>query len=323
MADKLSVSKKYNGIVTFWAVTECGLGGLMHAFKMPFTGIIVGSIATICLFLISKYSQNKSKSIIEATAIVVMIKLIVSPHSPWQAYVALLFQSSMAILFLTGKSINSFQSVLFAVINQVESAVQKILIFILIFGQSFFKSLDSSMHQVVGYFGMHLEVSLVYPMFIFYVFVHFIVGIILGTWLTKIEKQLAEIKINTEKLPEKGTLLLNNRYSFFIWVIGLVFTVILVYLVDSQKAIFVMLRVVLVTLVFIYLLTPVVKFLIKKVFRNTTNQASVSQILQNLPLTLEHYNKYLTYANAQYTGVSKIKYFILILIYASMQNDDK
>lgn len=322
MASNLSISKKYNGIVTFWAVSECGLGGMMHAFKMPFTGIVVGSIATICLFLIAKHSQNKSRSIMEATALVVMIKLIVSPHSPWQAYVAILFQASMALLFLTGEKIHGWQALLFAVINQVESAVQKILIFFLIFGQSFFKSLDVSMHQVVGYFGLEIEGNLVYPIFLVYITMHLIVGVIIGIWLSKIEAQLEGFSVDPDTLPEKGSLVLSSKHTSLIWTIGLLVSLAMVYVVDSKQAIFIMIRVILVTLAFMYLLTPLVKYFIRKVFGNAADQDAIDQILNSLPATLAHYNKYLTYANAKYSGFSKIKYFILILIYASMQKDD-
>ena len=32
-------------LTALWALNECGLGGILHAVKSPFTGLVLGSIA--------------------------------------------------------------------------------------------------------------------------------------------------------------------------------------------------------------------------------------------------------------------------------------
>ncbi|MFZ9754542.1 MAG: hypothetical protein ACO3DK_00750 [Bacteroidia bacterium] len=35
--------------IAFWAFVESGLGGMMHAFHLPFTGIFIGGAAVVTL----------------------------------------------------------------------------------------------------------------------------------------------------------------------------------------------------------------------------------------------------------------------------------
>ena len=161
----MSSTSKNLGIISLWAVAECGLGGIMHGMKIPFTGIVIGSISVVCLYFIALYSEHKKQAIIEATATVLMIKLIASPHSPWQAYVAVSFQALMAIVFLTGNRITKVNTFLFAIITQLESALQRILIMILIFGSSFINALEKSINQILSWLGITPQSNIIWIAF--------------------------------------------------------------------------------------------------------------------------------------------------------------
>ena len=319
---KNTFSTKYDGIIVFWALAECGLGGFMHAMMLPFTGIAVGGIATICIFLIAAFSQEKTKHIIEATAMVVMIKMIVSPHSPWQAYVAILFQMLSAILLLTGKKIYPWQAFLFAILTQIESAIQKIVIMVLLFGRSFFNALDASMHQIAEFFKIHFQGNIIISVFLIYLLIHLIIGILLGIWLPNIQNDVSKLKISNEFLPKISEKKYPGNNKLYWWVLSLIFTIVLVAWNGGDLWILVLLRLVIITLGFMYIVTPIVKFFVRKYFSSRIDDQKMQNIIDSLPNTLARYKRYIAWANKEYRGVKKIKYILLAVIYASIHPDE-
>ena len=129
-------------LTALWALNECGLGGLMHAFNTPFTGIIVGGISILLISLIAVYSSDPKRDLIKALSIVLLVKLSVSPHSPVTAYVAVSFQAFMGILLYSTFSVNRITVVLLGVLTFFESAIQKIITLTLIYGQSIWEAID-------------------------------------------------------------------------------------------------------------------------------------------------------------------------------------
>ena len=45
-------------LTALWAFTESGLGGIMHALQIPFTGLLVGGMAVIMISLIADTVVN-------------------------------------------------------------------------------------------------------------------------------------------------------------------------------------------------------------------------------------------------------------------------
>src|SRR5690606_29531378 len=79
-------------LTALWALNECGLGGLLHALNSPMTGLLVGSIAMVCIALICSLADDKWRTVMSSLLIVLIIKALVSPHSSPTAYVAVAFQ---------------------------------------------------------------------------------------------------------------------------------------------------------------------------------------------------------------------------------------
>ena len=73
-------------LTALWALNEAGLGGLIHAMRVPFTGIVVGSTAVVLIALIAFFAERKAQAILKATVIVLLIKAAASPHTPLPAY---------------------------------------------------------------------------------------------------------------------------------------------------------------------------------------------------------------------------------------------
>ena len=60
----LSVKKKYLMIdlfIAMWALTEAALGGVLHAFQIPFTGLFVNSGAVLFMVLIASATEKKEQ----------------------------------------------------------------------------------------------------------------------------------------------------------------------------------------------------------------------------------------------------------------------
>ena len=106
-------------ITALWGFSESALGGILHAFKIPVTGLFVGSAAVIFITLIAYFSHETSDTllrkgtILKATFTVLIIKGFVSPYTPVTAYFAVLLQGFMGeILFSSSKHFK--QSTIFA-----------------------------------------------------------------------------------------------------------------------------------------------------------------------------------------------------------------
>ncbi|MBK7885292.1 MAG: hypothetical protein IPJ81_17050 [Chitinophagaceae bacterium] len=129
-------------LTALWAFIECGLGGALHALQIPFTGLVVGGLAVIIIIFIAKVSGKKYSQILKSVIIVLIVKAMVSPHTPLPAYVAVCFQAFMGFTIFSLFSINFISILLLAVIAMIESAVQKLIILTLFFGESIWKSID-------------------------------------------------------------------------------------------------------------------------------------------------------------------------------------
>ncbi|HMP31298.1 MAG TPA: hypothetical protein PKD85_16960, partial [Saprospiraceae bacterium] len=173
-------SKNVKSLIALWAFSESGLGGLLHALKLPLTGITVGSIAVLCIALISWYSNFNKRTLLAALSVVLLVKVTVSPHSPWAAYVAVTFQGFMGILLLNYKESFKISVLIFAILCLFESAVQRILILFLVYGNQFILSVDQAATQLAKQLGISSEISMVQIGFAIYVFLHLFVGVLIG-----------------------------------------------------------------------------------------------------------------------------------------------
>ena len=49
----------YYRLIALWVVCEALLGGIIHGFKLPVSGLIVGSSAVVCICLIAHYVPSR------------------------------------------------------------------------------------------------------------------------------------------------------------------------------------------------------------------------------------------------------------------------
>jgi len=140
-------------LTALWAFTESGLGGIMHALQIPFTGLLVGGMAVIMISLIAEMSDHKYRQVLKSAMIVLIVKAMVSPHTPFPAYIAVAFQAVLGFGLFSLLRVNFFSIALLSTIAMLESAIQKILVLTLFFGESIWKAMDSMIAVLANQFG--------------------------------------------------------------------------------------------------------------------------------------------------------------------------
>lgn len=139
-------------LTALWAFTESGLGGIMHALKIPFTGLLVGGMAVIMISLIAEFSEHSYKQILKCAIVVLIVKAMAAPFTPVTAYVAVSFQALLGFTLFSLLRVNYISIALLGIFAMVESAIQKLLVLTLFFGQSLWKAMD----DMVAYAGKQL-----------------------------------------------------------------------------------------------------------------------------------------------------------------------
>jgi hypothetical protein len=144
-------------LTALWALSEAALGGIMHLLSLPFTGLFVGGSAVVLIALIASRSDKPLLAIPRALLVVLIIKAMVSPHSPITAYIAVSFQGLVGALLF--RFVPSFRTaaLMLGVFALLESALQKLLTLTLLFGLSLWESLDAFIDYVFKKFGMLAE----------------------------------------------------------------------------------------------------------------------------------------------------------------------
>ncbi len=174
-------------ITALWAFSEAFAGGIMHGLKIPFAGLFLSLIASICITLIAlgKTNTNKQFEIIKATLLVIAIKFILSPQTPPTAYLAVAVQGLLGeLFFLTKKNMKAAAFVL-TLFSLLYSAFQHLIVLTIIFGKNFWVSIDVFFNKITLIF----TIKPIHYSFIFvsvYLFCYLVVGILGGLLNVKI-----------------------------------------------------------------------------------------------------------------------------------------
>ena len=130
----------YYRLIALWILVESFLGGILHGFKIPVTGLLVGGSAMVCIIFIARYFPSKG-SILKAMLVVASFKLMLSPQSPIAAYIAVFFQGLMGELLLRNRW-RLVSCLSFGLITMLESAIQRILVLVILYGSHFWEAVD-------------------------------------------------------------------------------------------------------------------------------------------------------------------------------------
>jgi len=282
-------------IAAIWAFAETGLGGLMHAFKIPFTGIFVGGMAV--LMLIQLGHQSNFKTIIQTTLLVMLVKLIASPQAPAPAYLAVAFQGFSAAMIYLLIPQKTLASILFSMLAMMESAFQKLIVTTLIYGKSFWQAIDLFSEAVLKEMGSSIDLNLSWWLIYGYCAIYFIWGIFIGIWGLSIQRRKEKtgielLKFIQEKqiqIPEPVTNSKNKKSNYLPYVsvfviLAMCFTFYVLGF-NSNALSYILLRSLFALLLLLFVINPFLKFLLLKWANKQSEkrQIEINRLLDLLP----------------------------------------
>ena len=292
----------YYRLIALWVICEGVAGGIMHGLQIPFTGMVISGSAVICICLIGYFIPVKG-AIIKATLVVMIFKLMISPHTPPTAYLAVTFQGLLGQFLFSSRIKLQFATIILGILALVESAIQKILVLIILFGSSFWNAMNDFVRKLLN------EKSITnYAWWLagIYIFVHVIGGILVGWLAISIirkankkdfvqSKYLIEIPSGLESFSMKKS---SGRKKYFKWFLMFIWILLLVLylqsllkvgtpLMPSGKALYIFTRSLLIFLTWYFLASPLINIWIKKRLKSheKSHQTQVDDILILLPST--------------------------------------
>ncbi len=321
-------------LIALWALSEAALGGILHAFRIPLTGLLVNSAAVIFMVFIASSSPRRG-AILKATFIVMIIKGIVSPHTPLNAYIAVGFQGVMGELLLRSKKHLLLSSLVLGVITLFQSGIQKILVLTLVYGKVLWESIDIFGNFVIDQLTfipfIIEEIDFSFWIIAIYIGIHLCAGIAVGIFAAKlpdwVSKEISHgnahrriedvsnyngtiIKKKKKRWYQKGTTIAIVFLSIGIIISSYLFPEIS----ETQgiKAIIMIVRATCIMFLWYVLLGPLVFKLYKKYIRKKKNAytAEVRNAIDILPV-LRHII-YQTWQNSRsHRGPRRVKIFVV------------
>lgn len=145
---------KVRRLTAIWGFSEAAFGGILHAFKIPLTGLFVGGAAVILISLIAHFSEKKNE-ILKSTLIVILVKAVVSPHTPLNAYIAVSLEGILGYSIFSVIRHEKTAAVMLGFLALFLSSLQKILVLTLLFGNSLWESID----EFAGFIAKEIHIS--------------------------------------------------------------------------------------------------------------------------------------------------------------------
>ena len=326
-------------LTALWALNEAGLGGLIHALRVPFTGVVVGSTAVVLIALIAFFAERKAKAILKATVIVLLVKAAASPHTPLPAYVAVSFQGlAGAAVFAFLPSIR-LAALLLGLLALWQGAVQKLLVMTILYGKSLWESVDAVGRWILEKMGSGPgDLSPTGWFMVFYLGYYTIAGLITGWMAGAIPGEIAEAlkhpRPSSSSVPEATPLLplLPSRKRWWrrtpfkagVVLAGLLLAT--MWLTPGQegwiKGLRVFARALIVLALWMWGLRPLGRALFRRFRRREQDAygAEVSRTLEQLP-ALRQSAARAWRASGDATGVRRWKNFLVELILRALGDD--
>jgi len=190
-------------ITALWALSEAGLGGVLHAFRIPFTGLFIGSSAVLLIMLLAAFSRKKGV-ILRATILVMIVKGMVSPHTPLMSYTAVFLQGLLGELFFGIFRSKRLAGFLLAFTALLLSALQKFIVTTFVFGMNIWHSIDLFGSYVISQFMLSgketVALPISYSLIGTYTVIHLIAGIIVGLKGPGLAIRIYDYSRNTENV---------------------------------------------------------------------------------------------------------------------------
>jgi hypothetical protein len=323
----------YYRLITLWVICEALLGGIIHGLKLPVSGLIVGSSAVICISLIGYYNSSRG-AIIKATVVVAIFKMMLSPQSPFAAYIAVFFQGITGEAIFRGKNNFRFRCFVFAIIALIESGIQRIIVMTVIGGKGIWIAINNFISGISGQ-----EQVTNYSLYLCcgYLAMHIIAGIIAGNISSKIPsfaerhrtRNKLKLKVNIDEsipVPEitrrkKGT------WMFVTWIVLL--SIFIHAKLSPQHALIpenivmhLLMRSAIIISTWVVIINPVLLFFLKKWLEKRKNDSPILIThVSNLLPEMRQLAKQSWKLSASENGYKRLTLFFRIVIINSLAGE--
>ncbi|TRZ64049.1 hypothetical protein D4R20_03260 [bacterium] len=318
-------------------MSEGLLGGVLHAFRIPFTGLIIGSVAVIIMSLISTYSEKRGV-ILRACIITILVKMIISPYAPLTAHLSVFLQGLLGEILLGKKELKFIPIIMLGMLTSLLSSFQKIIFLTLIYGKTLWESIDQFSSFVIKEVfkiknaGSDIKISNV--LIFSYIGIHLLGGFVSGFYAFRLNKKLkglhseriTDLKneltvfiserkpegIKAEK-PRRKRFFKFSRIAIFLF---LVFLLLLSYFYNgneyfnSQSLIVMLLRSLVLMLIWFKFISPALLKFFRKKLNNRTGKFSsdIDGIIKILP-TLKAIVQFSWKKSSEKKGLKRITLF--------------
>jgi len=269
-------------ITALWAFTEAGLGGVLHLFKSPFSGLMLCGLSIIFLSMIAKYANYSSRIIIKSLLLVVFIKMLVSPHAGITAYFAVMFQGLLAAFIFGTFKDSTIGLYLFGIIAMVESALQRLIVLTVLFGMQFWDAVNEFGNFIYQMFFTHVPEGnwFLWTIVLLYLAVYAIGGALAVVLFRRITNKLIGLektytendKLDGKQVPVDFSISKSktiNWSAYFLLGILLVFTIYFSSaIVDWYGVLYILVRTLMVIVIWIYIINPLLLLLLKRILKN-------------------------------------------------------
>jgi hypothetical protein len=314
-------------LTALWALSESGLGGLMHALKIPFTGFFVGGFAIILISLIAFYSGYKARVVLQSTLLVLLVKFTVSPQSPFPAYIAVGFQGLAGACLFAAMRHFTITPALFGAVALFESAIQKFLVATLIYGRSLWDALDAFMQSILKDIGLDAAFSFSFWLIAVYTGVYVIWGIFLGFWVSSFPRRIdaeTENILDQYRMSSITTIQASGnkkRKWKLLSVFFVLFFIITVMMLQHRsegagKAVYVILRTVAILLFLLYIIQPVLQYILS--LWKGKHQQAVDEFVRELPGLRDLVQSAYAMSALDRKGVKRYGRFVFLLVVLSV-----
>jgi hypothetical protein len=316
-------------LVALWVLAETLLGGFLHGLKLPVTGLLVGGSAMLCIMMLSWHFPKRG-SVLKAMLLVMLMKFSLSPHSPFPAYLAVLFQGITGEFLLRGRHFFLLKCLLFGFLGMMESATQRLLVLVFVSGTEIWEALDLWVSKVSSGLG---PARFSQWLAFFYLLVHALAGLVLGglgyrlisapqdnfPHLNPVERTLpSAAKTTRQKYRIAGPAI--AILAFSTWLLLEISWLKL----PGKQFFFVplILRMIWLYGILVYLLLPLLDRMFRKFLsgKAAAYSATLEEIKEILPEMLSLVNQAWTYRKQNSLGMLP---FLQLLIFTILQADEK
>jgi len=178
---------RFYRITALWVISETFVGGILHAVRMPLTGIVLAGLAVFWMCLL-RHQTGRAESILRALVLVMIFKMLLSPHAPIGAFLSVGLQGLAGYLvfrFIPRFSVGAYTLALFA---YLQSAFMRLVTLTVIFGMGFWDAVDVFVAQILAPTGVEPGVSWAGVLVGMYLTLYLMGGVVAGHLCARIPR---------------------------------------------------------------------------------------------------------------------------------------